>query len=266
MRVADGFRGTGVGRALLRHIVAEARERGMTSLWLETGTTPDFAPGAAALRERGVQRVRAVRGVRRRPVLGVHDPDAVARRPHAGTTSATAKAATPSPAPVNPSPSVVVAETETDAPPSAADSAASASTRRAANRGRLACTCTVTLPMRQPGLAEQRQRAREERVGVRRGVLGTVRPEVGADVAESRGRQQRIDDRVRDGVAVGVTRRAPARPAIRGRRATASPRPRSRARRCRCRPAAPRECGRCRRMPGRWARRGSGRGRGRAAS
>jgi putative acetyltransferase len=44
MRVADGFRGTGVGRALLRHIVAEARERGLTSLWLETGTTPDFAP------------------------------------------------------------------------------------------------------------------------------------------------------------------------------------------------------------------------------
>ena len=44
MRVADGFRGTGVGRALLRHIVAEARERGMSSLWLETGTTPDFAP------------------------------------------------------------------------------------------------------------------------------------------------------------------------------------------------------------------------------
>jgi putative acetyltransferase len=44
MRVADGFRGTGVGRALLRHIIAEARERGLTSLWLETGTTPDFAP------------------------------------------------------------------------------------------------------------------------------------------------------------------------------------------------------------------------------
>lgn len=43
MRVADGFRGAGVGRALLRHIVAQARERGMTSLWLETGTTPDFA-------------------------------------------------------------------------------------------------------------------------------------------------------------------------------------------------------------------------------
>jgi putative acetyltransferase len=43
MRVDDRFRGSGVGRALLRHIMSSARERGMTSLWLETGTTPDFA-------------------------------------------------------------------------------------------------------------------------------------------------------------------------------------------------------------------------------
>lgn len=44
MRVDDRFRGAGVGRALLRHIISDARARGMTSLWLETGTTPDFAP------------------------------------------------------------------------------------------------------------------------------------------------------------------------------------------------------------------------------
>ncbi len=44
MRVDDRFRGAGVGRALLRHIVGEARDRGMSSLWLETGTTDDFAP------------------------------------------------------------------------------------------------------------------------------------------------------------------------------------------------------------------------------
>ena len=44
MRVDDRFRGHGVGRALLRHIVDQARERGMTSLWLETGTTEDFHP------------------------------------------------------------------------------------------------------------------------------------------------------------------------------------------------------------------------------
>jgi putative acetyltransferase len=44
MRVDDRFRGSGVGRAVLRHIVDEARRRGMSSLWLETGTTADFAP------------------------------------------------------------------------------------------------------------------------------------------------------------------------------------------------------------------------------
>jgi putative acetyltransferase len=44
MRADDRFRGTGVGRALLRHIVEEARRRGMSSLWLETGTTEDFVP------------------------------------------------------------------------------------------------------------------------------------------------------------------------------------------------------------------------------
>ncbi|MCW3491994.1 GNAT family N-acetyltransferase [Microbacterium sp. SSM24] len=44
MRVDDRFLGAGVGRTLLRHIVAAARERGMTSLWLETGSTEEFVP------------------------------------------------------------------------------------------------------------------------------------------------------------------------------------------------------------------------------
>jgi putative acetyltransferase len=44
MRVDDRFRGTGVGRAILRHIIHDARERGMRSLWLETGSTPEFLP------------------------------------------------------------------------------------------------------------------------------------------------------------------------------------------------------------------------------
>jgi putative acetyltransferase len=44
MRVDDRFRGAGVGRALLRHIMDDARQRGMSSLWLETGTTAEFAP------------------------------------------------------------------------------------------------------------------------------------------------------------------------------------------------------------------------------
>lgn len=44
MRVADAFLGRGVGRAMLEHIVAEARRRDMTSLWLETGSAPAFTP------------------------------------------------------------------------------------------------------------------------------------------------------------------------------------------------------------------------------
>ena len=44
MRVDDRFLGLGVGRAILRRIVAEARARGLTSLWLETGATEDFVP------------------------------------------------------------------------------------------------------------------------------------------------------------------------------------------------------------------------------
>ena len=44
MRVADAHLGTGAGRAMLRHLVAEARRRGMTTLWLETGSPDDFIP------------------------------------------------------------------------------------------------------------------------------------------------------------------------------------------------------------------------------
>jgi putative acetyltransferase len=44
MRVADAFLGQGVGRALLDHLMNEARARGMTSLWLETGNAPAFVP------------------------------------------------------------------------------------------------------------------------------------------------------------------------------------------------------------------------------
>jgi putative acetyltransferase len=44
MRVADAFLGRGVGRAILAHLIAEARARGMRSLWLETGSAPAFLP------------------------------------------------------------------------------------------------------------------------------------------------------------------------------------------------------------------------------
>ncbi len=44
MRVADAFLGRGIGRAILEHLLAEARARGLRSVWLETGSTPAFVP------------------------------------------------------------------------------------------------------------------------------------------------------------------------------------------------------------------------------
>ncbi len=43
MRVADAHLGTGVGRALLRHIMAQARREGLKALWLETGADEGFS-------------------------------------------------------------------------------------------------------------------------------------------------------------------------------------------------------------------------------
>jgi putative acetyltransferase len=56
MRVDDRFRGAGVGRALLQHIVVDARRRGMSSLWLETGTTDDFGPAQRLYESEGFVR------------------------------------------------------------------------------------------------------------------------------------------------------------------------------------------------------------------
>lgn len=44
MRVADTFLGRGAGRAMLDHIVSEARRRGVRKLWLETGSADAFVP------------------------------------------------------------------------------------------------------------------------------------------------------------------------------------------------------------------------------
>ena len=44
MRVADAFLGKGAGRAMLEHIVAEARAMGISTLWLETGSADAFVP------------------------------------------------------------------------------------------------------------------------------------------------------------------------------------------------------------------------------
>jgi putative acetyltransferase len=56
MRVADSFLGKGVGRAVLEHIVAEAKRMGLASLWLETGSTDAFLPALSLYRSAGFER------------------------------------------------------------------------------------------------------------------------------------------------------------------------------------------------------------------
>jgi putative acetyltransferase len=56
MRVADKFLGKGVGRAILEHIVAEARKQGLQSLWLETGSAEAFRPALALYASTGFKR------------------------------------------------------------------------------------------------------------------------------------------------------------------------------------------------------------------
>jgi len=53
MRAAPAARGTGVGRALLHHVIAEAGARGYDRLSLETGTADFHAPAVALYRSAG---------------------------------------------------------------------------------------------------------------------------------------------------------------------------------------------------------------------
>jgi putative acetyltransferase len=53
MRTDAAHLGKGVGTAMLRHIIAEAKARGMTRLSLETGSTPDFDAAHALYRRHG---------------------------------------------------------------------------------------------------------------------------------------------------------------------------------------------------------------------
>lgn len=56
MRVDDRFLGAGVGRAILRHIMDAARARGLTSLWLETGSPAEFVPAQRLYESEGFTR------------------------------------------------------------------------------------------------------------------------------------------------------------------------------------------------------------------
>jgi putative acetyltransferase len=56
MRVADEFLGNGIGRAMLEHLMREARARGMKSLWLETGSAAAFTPALRLYESAGFRR------------------------------------------------------------------------------------------------------------------------------------------------------------------------------------------------------------------
>jgi putative acetyltransferase len=43
MRVDDRYLGKGAGRAILEHLIAQAQKRGLSALWLETGSSAGFA-------------------------------------------------------------------------------------------------------------------------------------------------------------------------------------------------------------------------------
>ena len=53
MRADPVWRGRGAGRAMLEHLLAVARRRGLTRLWLETGATAAFAPAHRLYRANG---------------------------------------------------------------------------------------------------------------------------------------------------------------------------------------------------------------------
>ncbi|PEQ11606.1 GNAT family N-acetyltransferase [Novosphingobium sp. PC22D] len=53
MRAAPDYRGKGVGKAILLHLLAEARARGYTRVSLETGRPEPFMPAQALYRAHG---------------------------------------------------------------------------------------------------------------------------------------------------------------------------------------------------------------------
>ena len=67
MRVADAFLGQGIGRAILDHLMAEARRREMDSLWLETGSAPPFIPALRLYESAGFIRCGPFEGYQEDP-------------------------------------------------------------------------------------------------------------------------------------------------------------------------------------------------------
>lgn len=55
MRTADAHRRKGVGSKVLEHIIGEGRRRGYTHLYLETGSSADFAAAQALYRRYGFE-------------------------------------------------------------------------------------------------------------------------------------------------------------------------------------------------------------------
>jgi putative acetyltransferase len=56
MRVADAFLRRGVGRAILAHLIGEARALELESVWLETGSSPAFIPALRLYESAGFTR------------------------------------------------------------------------------------------------------------------------------------------------------------------------------------------------------------------
>lgn len=59
MHVAEAARGQGAARALMEHLIVQARQNGLQKLWLETGNTQGFQAALALYERLGFQRCPA---------------------------------------------------------------------------------------------------------------------------------------------------------------------------------------------------------------
>jgi putative acetyltransferase len=55
MHTAEAARGSGIGRAMVGHLIAVARGRGVRRVSLETGSTPAFAPARSLYAQAGFE-------------------------------------------------------------------------------------------------------------------------------------------------------------------------------------------------------------------